>query len=65
MACFPTFLKYRKEILFDSFFDQPSGSLMFGRDLSLGIEPGMFDDELGGYLTGICRRGKKIGSRKI
>jgi hypothetical protein len=36
-----------------------------GRDMSLGIGVGVFDEGFGGYLTGIGRFGEKIGCRRI
>jgi hypothetical protein len=39
--------------------------LMFGGDLSLGIETGVFDGVFGSYWAGIRRLGKKIKCRKF
>jgi hypothetical protein len=49
---------------FGAIFDRHVGWWIFGRNLSLGVEPRVLDDAFGGYPVGIGGLGKKIGTHQ-
>jgi hypothetical protein len=55
-------LGFSKKKIFPNFYSLP---MMFGSNLKKQIEPRCLADAFVGYLAGIRRLGKKIGSRKI